>query len=273
MKGVFLVFWKMDAGLRWLIASKNDRWLHPPWLFELYQKAFRHLHKEASWPLYEAQRKRLLGSKEGLEFVDPGSGVPCKRTVSFQAKRTLLSVGATEFLAVLAKHLQCSAVLELGSSLGITTLYLAGNHRKVITVEGAAPVAAIAERTFGLFPELNIKLIQSTFDCVLADALQELGISPSKGPILIWLDGHHHEAATEKYIEQIYSALGARAVVVLDDIRWSEGMFNAWQRQCKQGRWRVKIDLHRMGILMADPDLSPGNFTLRPPLKKIGAYL
>jgi predicted O-methyltransferase YrrM len=273
MRKAILIFWKLWKGVQWIIESKNDRWLHPPWLFELYQKAFRNNHKEESWCFYEKQRRILINSEEVLDFIDPGTGFPCKRTVSFQAKRTLLSAGVSEFLAVVAKHLNCNSVLEMGTSLGITTLYLAGDGRRVITIEGAAPVARIAERTFERFPELQIQLMHSRFEFVLADALRELQEASSTGPVMVWIDGHHAEGPTEKYIDQVYSALGARAVVVLDDIRWSAGMFRAWKRQCKMGHWPVQIDVHRIGILIADTHLSPGNFKLRPPLKKIGAYL
>jgi predicted O-methyltransferase YrrM len=267
-----LSVWKLKMGLSWLLASSNDRWLHPPWLYELYQKAFRSNVEQADWAEFEKRRGELERSQEVLEFQDPGSGRPCRRRVSEQAKQTLLPADACRFLSILAEHLHCSAALELGSSLGITTLYLAGNQRKVVTIEGAKPVSLMAEKNFGQFPDLNIQLLHSRFDVGLASALDRLTTDCAKGPILIWLDGHHQGEATVRYVHLILETLGPRAVFVLDDIRWSPGMYKAWKTLCQSGSWPVKIDLHRMGVLIPNPSLSPGIYTLRPPLSKMRSF-
>lgn len=269
---MYLAFWKIKMWFAWALASKNDRWLHSPWLFELYQMAFRKKATREEWVGYEQIRLTLKESSEVLEFTDPGSGSLCIRTVGEQAKRTLLTQDACQFLSLLADHLSCTAVVELGSSLGITTLYLADNGRRVVTIEGAEPVAKKAEQTFAQFPELKIKLVQGQFDRVLAQELEALTTENEAGAILVWLDGHHQEQATQDYVELIFQVLGQRAVVVLDDIRWSPSMHKAWIHLCQSGRWSVCIDLHRMGILVANPVLSSGHFKLRPPISSWLAF-
>jgi len=265
---MFLTLWKIKMWLGWLVASKNDRWLHSPWLYKLYQIAFRQKENKLEWMGYEKLRLKLRSSKEVLQFADPGTGNQCVRTVGEQARRTLLPRDACRFLSLLAEQLCCTGALELGTSLGITTLYLAGNQRRVVTIEGAEPVAMKAEQTFKAFPELGIRMVHSRFDAVLDLELERLKAEIMEGPILVWLDGHHQEQATQKYVQGIYGVLGQRAVVVLDDVRWSPGMYKAWKGLCQSGCWSVSIDLHRMGILIASPVLSPGKYKVRPPFTK-----
>lgn len=267
------LLWKIKMWIGWLIGSKNDRWLHPPWLFSLYQRAFRTKREEDLWGEFETLRREMEQSHQFLTFQDPGSGRLIGRKVSDQAKQTLLPAGACRFLSALADQLKCGAVLELGSSLGITTLYLAGNQRRVITLEGAEPVFSIAKRNFERFPELKIEAIHARFDLALDSVLVNLASDFPSGVILVWLDGHHDEAATETYVGLIFQALGSRAVFVLDDIRWSKGMHRAWKKACESGNWSVCIDLHRMGILISNSEFSSGAYKLRPPIKNWTAFL
>jgi hypothetical protein len=58
-----LSVWKLKMGLSWLLASSNDRWLHPPWLYELYQKAFRSNVEQADWAEFEKRRGELERSQ------------------------------------------------------------------------------------------------------------------------------------------------------------------------------------------------------------------
>lgn len=268
----YLQFWKLWKAVRWLFESQNDRWLHPPWIYSLYQKAFRERNIREEWLEFEALRKQLCKSQQEIRFLDPSSGLEQVRTIGQQATRTLLSKGGAQFLSVLTDHASCCAVLELGSSLGISALYLARKNRPVVTIEGAAPIANEARAAFQQFPDLDITLLEGRFDEMLPKAFELLNAIPGKQPILVWLDGHHEGKATNKYIDAIVNQFGTRAIFVLDDIRWSSGMFNAWQQQVHNPHWKIKIDLHRMGVLLAETNLSPGTFRLRPPLKYIFSF-
>ena len=44
-------------------------------------------------------------------------------------------------------------------------------------------------------------------------------------------------------------------IIILDDIRWSPDMYQAWQVLAKDPRWQISIDLNRMGLLIKNPDI------------------
>jgi predicted O-methyltransferase YrrM len=81
------------------------------------------------------------------------------------------------------------------------------------------------------------------FDLTLPGAIADLE------PLdLVFIDGNHREAATIAYADQVHPHLAAEAVLVFDDIHWSDGMTRAWQYVTEDPRYALTVDLRTMGI-------------------------
>jgi hypothetical protein len=73
----------------------------------------------------------------------------------------------------------------------------------------------------------------------------------ASGPIgLAFVDGHHDEVATQEYFEQLLPHLEDPAVVVFDDIAWSEGMAAAWQALRRHPAVRLAVDIDKVGVCL-----------------------
>jgi hypothetical protein len=59
------------------------------------------------------------------------------------------------------------------------------------------------------------------------------------------------------YVDRVLPNLAPRAVVVMDDIHWSDGMERSWRRVEADPRIAVSIDLLGYGLCLVDPEL-PG---------------
>ena len=79
------------------------------------------------------------------------------------------------------------------------------------------------------------------FEDALDDAL-------TGGVDYAFVDGDHNEEPTFGYFERISAAATPGAVIVFDDIRWSDGMARAWERIVADERIAVGVSLDRMGI-------------------------
>src|SRR5690606_25194025 len=126
----------------------------------------------------------------------------------------------------LARWFRPEQVLELGTSLGITTLYLAkgADEGMVTTIEGCPQTHRIAQEHFERLGQRNITPLLGSFRARLPEALQRM-----ERLDLAFLDGNHAKEPTLDYFEQCLERSHNDTVIVLDDIHWSREMEEAWE--------------------------------------------
>ena len=158
----------------------------------------------------------------------------------------------------LAKHYKFQNSLELGTSIGIGSIHLAKGNAlgKVTTVEACSATRTVALTNFDEINCTNIDSINSTF----VDFFKTY--SGEKFD-LIYIDGHHDGAALLNYLQAVEPFSHDETIYLLDDIRWSDSMFNAWNQLKADDRFHVSIDFFRMGMLVKRPFQRKENFTLK----------
>lgn len=155
----------------------------------------------------------------------------------------------------LVREFKPSTCLELGTCLGISASFQAAALKlnqtgKIVTLEGAESLASVAQRNFQSLGLDNVSIVIGRFQDTLEEALHEYGTMD-----YVFIDGHHDEKATINYFEQIVPFLADRAVLVFDDISWTEGMKRAWSRIERDESVKISVDLSRVGICVIDPDV------------------
>jgi predicted O-methyltransferase YrrM len=245
----------------WLKAKGPDK-VHSPFVFRLYTERILSDKHYYAFAGIEKQRERLLNTAESITDVDPGAGSrkgTSNRTIQHIAKNSLLSPAQGRILFRLAEHFQPQIMLELGTSLGISALYLAKACRgELHTIEGQPSVARIAHSVIKKGGVKNVQLHEGLFDEVLPQLLPKLGKVD-----LLYLDGNHTFEATLAYFHQILPYLHDASVIIMDDIRWSKGMMNAWEHLCQRDDIHVSIDLQKFGLLFFRPSQVKEHFILR----------
>jgi predicted O-methyltransferase YrrM len=158
----------------------------------------------------------------------------------------------------LAKHYKFQNSLELGTSIGIGSIHLAkGNPLgKVTTVEACSATRTVALTNFDEINCTNIDSINSTF----VDFFKTY--SGDKFD-LVYIDGHHDGAALLNYLQAVEPFSHDETIYLLDDIRWSDSMFNAWNQLKADDRFHVSIDFFRMGILVKRTHQRKENFIVK----------
>lgn len=206
----------------------------------------------------ETLRKELNLSTDEITMPDYGGGAAdqeeCAETriVGQMCLTSSKPYLWTIFLLKLIRKFRPSVCLELGTCMGISASYQAAglkmNSRgKMITLEGARSLAEIAQKNFQALGLDNIDLVVGRFQDTLDDVLKE------HGPIdYAFIDGHHQEEATIAYFEQILPFLSERALLIFDDISWSEGMERAWSSIEANENIALSIDLRNMGICILE---------------------
>jgi len=172
-------------------------------------------------------------------------------------------------------------ILELGTSLGISTLALslAAPGKRVVTVEGCPALAEIARDNLLRHGAENAEVMNMEFSEAL-EFLKTRGTTVS----MAFIDGNHRGGALKQYAETIRS-MGEEMLIVADDIHLNRDMYSAWSSLVTQGtggRARAAkspqgirlppvlsgiapatMETFRFGILFCLHNLTPGNFRIR----------
>lgn len=229
--------------------------VHSPFVFEFISKVLKDTKQYDCYPIIEKQRKALLENSETIEVEDFGAGSAViksnKRVVKNIAASSLKPKKFARLLFRIVRHYQPATILELGTSLGITTAYLAkGNEQgKVFTCEGSASIAAIAQKNFATLQIKNIGLIQGDFAKTLQPLLQQSGKIG-----LAFIDGNHRKEPTLEYFSELLNFSTASTILIFDDIHWSEEMEAAWEQIKSHPPVMLTIDLFFIGLVLINPD-------------------
>lgn len=208
----------------------------------------------------EQVRNQLRGNPEMIEMAEFGAGSSVNQTkevaVKDIAEYVLSKPWQCRILYRLGKETGAKTIVELGTSLGISTSYLASlnNGTKVYTFEGTHLLTQYARVVFSSLNLSNIELIEGNFDVTLPEILKDL---PEVN--LSFIDGNHSYASTKKYFDWIIHKSKEESVIVMDDIYWSQGMNRAWKEIIKHPRVTASIDMYKFGIVFLNPKAS-GHF-------------
>lgn len=164
-------------------------------------------------------------------------------------------------LFLLAKSSRARTILELGACAGISGCYLASadTSERFVTVEGSPQLAGLAASNLEQIA-VSAKVVNATFDAAM-------DLLPKLAPIdLVYIDGDHTKAGRHRYFSRVQPFLTRGAIVVFDDLHYSEEMWQTWRelRQVPGVSWAVNFG--RLGACVWDPartapardlDLSP----------------
>ena len=182
-----------------------------------------------------------------------------QRTVRSIARYSLSSPKFSRLLYRLAIDQSSDYIVELGTSLGITSLYLskARPSARVCTLEGAAPIADLAEPLFRRAPYTNVQLIRGNIDQTLPEALAQL---PRVD--LAYLDANHRYEPTVRYFEWLVAKTDERSIIVIDDIYWSYEMQRAWEHIKQHPAVTLSLDIFDAGVVFFLPLKVKQDYTL-----------
>ncbi|MFH0865556.1 MAG: class I SAM-dependent methyltransferase [Bacteroidota bacterium] len=249
--------------LHYYFSAKTRYGIHSPFTFDFVCNVVNKKTKFQEVSDIEAIRKELKKNNTGIFVSDLGAGSKKNsgrsRTIRDIAKHSLKSRKYASLLYRMVKYFKSAKVLELGTSLGISTSYMAKANpmTEIITVEGCMNIAEIAEKNAQKAGLKNIVFIIGGFDDMLDN------LARKHKPDFVFFDGNHTEEATIKYFETCLPYVQNESVFVFDDINWSDGMKQAWKKIKSHERVTVTIDMFFMGLVFFRNELSKENFVVR----------
>lgn len=242
--------------LTWYWQARTCYDLHGPAVYRFAEAVLEDDRRFYAFSRIETLRYLLSADKRELPVKDYGAGSLVhngrERSVANIVKYTPVSRETGRQLFRMVNCYHPDNILELGSSLGISTAYLAAARRQstVHTIEGSPAIYAQACRNWEWLELKNIRAVNAPFE----DALPKL-LAKIQSVDLLFLDGDHREEASMRYFEECLIRAHAGSIFVIADIHWSAEMERAWERMKAHASVRLAIDLFDIGVLFFDPGI------------------
>lgn len=212
------------------------------------------------FPSIESLRQALLHDRRTITVNDLGSQAKTgKRRIAQIARDSLSPRRFSVFYHRIIGSARACTIVELGTSLGINTLYLADHpETRVTTFEGAPAIADLAATTFEFAGRKNIDLVRGNIDKTLPAY-----VSNAARVDFAFLDANHRYEPTLRYFELLIKKIHDKSVVVIDDIYYSPEMARAWKAIRDHQLVYGSADLFRCGIVFFDPSLNKQHVILQ----------
>ena len=240
--------------IKFLIKARNTKGhgVHSPFVFDFLSNVIYTKNQFYIFKAIESIRKDLNQNHQELFIKDLGTGVDRQSTISSITRKSLQQKKYAQLFFRIIHQYRFQNILELGTSLGVTTAYLAATSGKTkcISLEGSPEIAAIARENFKRLNLNNIQTIEGNIDETLTQALNLL----EKVDFAL-IDANHQSNAVLSYFEQVIQYSGSNTILVIDDIYWSDDMEEAWKLIKLHPKVTTTIDLFQLGIVFLKPDL------------------
>jgi predicted O-methyltransferase YrrM len=250
--------------LLYRLKAKTRHGLHSPFVYRLVDKVIYDFQPKKVYLGPESVRDGLLNDNRIITITDLGAGSRVnndrQKRIGDIAKNALKPARLAQLLYRLAADLQPDTIIELGTCLGITSIYLqkAAPNAKVYTLEGCPETAAIAKEDFEKAGLNNIELITGNFNDTLPGVINKLDKLD-----FVFVDGNHQKDATLKYFEWCLPKVHEKTMLIFDDIYWSEGMKEAWAQIKAHPQVTATVDLFWIGLVFFKPGQAKEDFMIK----------
>ncbi|MCW3805558.1 O-methyltransferase [Plebeiibacterium marinum] len=261
-------WFQVKAYIKYIFKARYRRGhrIHPPFAFDLVRHLFYEKHSYYHFEVINEIREELAHDHTLVKVTDLGAG--SKKFLHNDRKvKDILKYNATpkrqgELISRLVAMFKPQNIIELGTSLGVGTLYLAmpDSASKVFTIEGCPNISVLAGELFKKAGAHNITPISGSFNDELPIVLRQC-----QSVDMVYFDGHHDYQATLDYFSLCLEKASKSAIFIFDDIYWSRDMAQAWKEVVAHPQVSISFDLFRFGITILNKEVKKQHYMVRWP--------
>ena len=199
----------------------------------------------------ETYRQKMIFQSMDLSSI-PKESIPIdlsKQNLINKVSKHARSSASPQLNAVVLRQLvrynRGQNILELGTSIGISSAYMGLNlNNHIDTIDMDIQLSRVAEYWHRLIGMNNVSYYRGSFDQNLPIVL-DMG----KQYDLVFIDGDHSYLGTINNYNRIIAHCSPNAIIVIDDIYWSWEMQKAWKEIIQSKHVKIAINLYHMGII------------------------
>jgi predicted O-methyltransferase YrrM len=250
MNKLFPLLKSIQRYLKYYYIADTKYQVHSPFVFDFALNVLEDDREFYVFKTVEYLRNILEKNSTEIRTTDFGAGSTSSnqkvKTIGSIAKSAASKKWQCQTLFRLVNFCKPKTMLEMGTSLGVSTIYQASAslNAKLISLEGDPQIAKLANYHLEEFKIKNVDLRVGKFEDTLQLALNDLGKLD-----YVFVDGNHRLKPTLDYFESCLAFSHNETVFVFDDIHWSDEMELAWEKIKEHPRVTISIDLFHMGIV------------------------
>jgi predicted O-methyltransferase YrrM len=260
---LFSILYRFFEFVKHYIVGGNEHGLHSPFVFELYTNIIQN-HELPYFDSLEQHYFELVNDHHSIINKNPGAGTSFHKNlrvpINRLAKHSIKSLPWRKLICRLVEERNPKIIIELGTSFGITTAYIATTcpDATIYTFEANPTLIELSRDFFKRAGITNIEIIEGNIDETLIPFLE-------KHPHIdvAYIDANHRFGPTIKYVERIMQCVSWKSLIIMDDIYWSYPMTKAWKAISTKKSVKVSIDLWQIGLLYFNTGQAKENFKLR----------
>jgi len=253
--------------IKYKLTSRHKKGygIHSPFVYGLIRNIFMNKNKIKDYTLIENYIQEVKSSQLKINVNDLGAGSrklnTRQRRISSIAKTAGTKQKYGKLLYRFAKEYGKNDIVELGTSLGIGTMYLAlgSGMANIHTLEGCTETYSYAKQSIEKKGITNVSFYNTEFEEGLELLLEDQKIIPD----LIFIDGNHRYEKTLQYFNYIKKYIHNDTIIIFDDINWSEDMHNAWKEIQQDKKVSVSIDIFQWGIVSCRKEQTKQHFVIK----------
>jgi predicted O-methyltransferase YrrM len=242
--------------LEYLLGASHSKGhgIHSPFVFDFIQKVLIDRTEYPEYSTVEQLRKKLLANNSPVPIEDYGAGSgtgPASKSVAQITRIASKSPKYGKLLFRIARYYKPHYIIELGTSLGISSAYLALADKTsvIVTGEGNYAVASLAKNNFESIGLTNVRIITGNFNNTLPEM-----VSAIPHVDLAFIDANHRKKPTLAYFNELLKKTTDSSMIIFDDIHWSAGMEAAWNEIKQHPSVLLTVDLFYFGIIFFRPE-------------------
>ena len=241
--------------LNYKLTAYTEHDVHSPFVYNFYTELIKNKHPYNDFELLSNLRKELRVNFKSIEIIDLGAGSKklsgVKRSIRQIAKHGIAQKKQAEFLYRLVNKFNPKTLVELGTSLGLTSLYVSKAIPKstLYTIEGCPNLFNFSKKLFQRQEAKNIISLNGNFNSELLELLSKIDSLD-----FLYIDGNHAYEPTMAYFKMALQKKNASTIIVFDDIYWSNEMERAWKEICANTEVTLSLDLFYFGIIFFRPE-------------------
>lgn len=230
--------------------------VHSPFVFNLITRVV-----EESRPYYifhdiEKERAKLLCSHEQVTYPDHRQRLKTC-SVSKIAEQEFISRKQGMLLFRLANYLHSKRIIQLGSGMGVSTLYLNSyaSDLQCIVLENVSEYAKIASSVFLRQACHSVDLRVGEYHELFPQALVDMGKVD-----FIFFHDLYEQTDYSWLFNQAVKHVHSDTVFVFEGIKSTRRMREFWKETCNHPDVTVTVDLYSLGLVFFNPKLYKRNY-------------